>query len=206
MDNPEGGVAYLRQVVLEDSLGIGEELEQEMARIVDSYQCEWQTTLNDPQRLALFRSFVNSDQPDEAVQRRDLRGQPQPLLTETLPEGELPSRPWQAVCDLDAIPAQAGIGARLGERQIALFRFGERVYALDNREPGSAANVLSRGLLGDVGGEPVVISPLYKQRIRLRDGWPCDGSEQAVRARPVKVENGKVWVGNQQLLARAEAS
>lgn len=158
MDNLEGGVAYLRQVVLEDSLGIGEELEQEMARIVDSYQCEWQTTLNDPQRLALFRSFVNSDQPDEAVQRRDLRGQPQPLLTETLPEGELPSRPWQAVCDLDAIPAQAGIGARLGERQIALFRFGERVYALDNREPGSAANVLSRGLLGDVGGEPVVIS------------------------------------------------
>ncbi len=182
MDNLEGGVTYLRQVVLEDSLGIGEELEQEMARIVDSYQCEWQTTLNDPQRLALFRSFVNSDQPDEAVQRRDLRGQPQPLLTETLPEGELPSRPWQAVCDLDAIPAQAGIGARLGERQIALFRFGERVYALDNREPGSAANVLSRGLLGDVGGEPVVISPLYKQRIRLRDGWPCDGDEQAVRA------------------------
>ncbi|MBO1997223.1 hypothetical protein J4730_05595 [Klebsiella pneumoniae] len=42
------------------------------------------------------------------MQRRDLRGQPQPLLTETLPEGELPSRPWQAVCDLDAIPAQAG--------------------------------------------------------------------------------------------------
>ena len=39
-----------------------------------------------------------------------------------------------------------------------------------------------------------------------RDGWPCDGSEQAVRAWPVKVENGKVWVGNQQLLARAEAS
>ena len=123
-----------------------------------------------------------------------------------MPEGELPSRPWQAVCDLDAIPAQAGIGARLGERQIALFRFGDRVYALDNREPGSAANVLSRGLLGDVGGEPVVISPLYKQRIRLRDGWPCDGSEQAVRAWPVKVENGKVWVGSQQLLARAEAS
>lgn len=118
MDNLEGGVAYLRQVVLEDSLGIGEELEQEMARIVDSYQCEWQTTLNDPQRLALFRSFVNSDQPDEAVQRRDLRGQPQPLLTETLPEGELPSRPWQAVCDLDAIPAQAGIGARLGSGRL----------------------------------------------------------------------------------------
>jgi nitrite reductase (NADH) large subunit len=56
MDNLEGGVDYLREVILEDSLGIGEELEQEMARVVESYQCEWQTTLNDPQRLALFRS------------------------------------------------------------------------------------------------------------------------------------------------------
>jgi nitrite reductase (NADH) large subunit len=71
------------------------ELEQEMARVVDSYQCEWQTTLNDPQRLALFRSFVNSDQPT-TVQRHDLRGQPQPARA--LPEGEL-SRPWQAICD-----------------------------------------------------------------------------------------------------------
>jgi nitrite reductase (NADH) large subunit len=75
--------------------------------------------------------------------------------------------------NLEAIPAQAGIGARLGERQIALFRFGEQVYALDNLEPGSDANVLSRGMLGDAGGEPIVISPLYKQRIRLRDGRPA---------------------------------
>ncbi|VTM11018.1 Nitrite reductase [NAD(P)H] small subunit [Raoultella terrigena] len=66
--------------------------------------------------------------------------------------------------------------------------------------------MLSRGILGDAGGEPIVISPLYKQRIRLRDGRACDGGEQAVRAWPVKVENGKVWVGNQVLLVRAEAS
>ncbi|MBO1997224.1 nitrite reductase (NAD(P)H) small subunit [Klebsiella pneumoniae] len=92
----------------------------------------------------------------------------------------------------------------LRERQIALFRFGERVYALDNREPGSAANVLSRGLLGDVGGEPVVISRC------TNSGYACATAGRATatnrRYAPVKVENGKVWVGNQQLLARAEAS
>lgn len=206
MDNLEGGVDYLREVILNDSLGIGEELEQEMARVVESYQCEWQTTLNDPQRLALFRSYVNSEQPDEAVQRHSLRGQPQPVATPIHREGAASSRPWQAICALDAIPAEAGIGARLGERQIALFRFGEQVYALDNLEPGSDANVLSRGILGDAAGEPIVISPLYKQRIRLRDGRSCEGGEPAVRAWPVKVENGTVWVGNQVLLARAEAS
>ncbi|MBZ4261036.1 hypothetical protein LAN14_21000, partial [Mycobacterium tuberculosis] len=105
-------VTYLRQVVLEDSLGIGEELEQEMARIVDSYQCEWQTTLNDPQRLALFRSFVNSDQPDEAVQRRDLRGQPQPLLI--LGMGKLGGGELNFSSDIDLIFAWPEHGATRG--------------------------------------------------------------------------------------------
>jgi nitrite reductase (NADH) large subunit len=38
--------------------------------------------------------------------------------------------------------------------------------------------------------------PLYKQRIRLRDGCQVENGEPAVRAWPVKIENGKVWVGN----------
>ncbi len=49
-------------------------------------------------------------------------------------------------------------------------------------EPGSRANVLSRGILGDAAGEPVVISPLYKQRIRLRDGCQVENGEPVVRA------------------------
>lgn len=181
MDNLEGGLDYLREVILDDSLGIAHELEQEMARVVETYQCEWQTTLNDPNRLALFRTTVNNTPAEE-------------------------SKRWQEICGIDDIPEQAGIGARLGHNPIALFRFGKSVYALDDIEPGSSANVLSRGILGDAGGEPVVISPLYKQRIRLRDGRQCENGEPAVRAWPVKVEHGKVWVGNQELVMRAEAS
>ncbi len=206
LDNLEGGIDYLRDVILNDSLQMGSELEEEMARVVDSYQCEWQTTLNDPDRVALFRSYVNSDKPDEAVYRETMREQPQRAPAPAWQEGATSTRPWQAICTLDEIPEQAGIGARLGDRQIALFRFGESVYALDNHEPGSQAWVLSRGLLGDSNGEPMVISPLYKQRIRLRDGCSMDNGEPAVRAWPVKVEGGKVWVGNQALLMRAEAS
>lgn len=181
MDNLEGGIDYLREVILHDSLGIAHELEQEMARVVETYQCEWQTTLNDPSRLALFRTEVNR-QPVEENKR------------------------WQAVCAIDEIPEQAGIGARLGRKPIALFRFGQSVYALDDLEPGSTANVLSRGILGDAAGEPVVISPIYKQRIRLRDGCQVDNGEPAVRAWPVKIENGQVWVGNDAQILRAEAS
>lgn len=90
---------------------------------------------------------------------------------------------WQEICNIDEIPEQAGIGAHLGRKPIALFRFGKNVYALDDREPGSRANVLSRGILGDAAGEPVVISPLYKQRIRLRDGCQVENGEPVVRAR-----------------------
>ncbi|RJT27088.1 nitrite reductase large subunit NirB [Buttiauxella izardii] len=205
MDNLEGGIEYLRDVILNDSLGLNDELEKEMISVVDTFQCEWQTTLNSPDRLALFRSYVNSEQPDEAVQRQTLRGQLQPVSEVVHLPTVAPAKPWQAVCNVSEIPAQAGIGARLGEQQIALFRFGDAIYALDNLEPGSDANVLSRGIVGDAGGEPIVISPLYKHRIRLRDGRTQDG-EQAVRAWPVKVEQGTVWVGSQALIMRAEAS
>jgi nitrite reductase (NADH) large subunit len=206
MDNLEGGIDYLRAVILEDSLGIGDELDREMAHVIASYQCEWQTTLNSPERLALFRSFVNDDTPDERLQSRMLRGQRQPVAQITVADARLPSRPWQAICALESIPENAGIGARLGEQQIALFRFGEQVFALDNLEPANGAGVLSRGILGDRNGEPMVISPLYKQQIRLRDGCNLEDGAPAVRAWPVKVEAGQVWVASQALIVRARAS
>jgi nitrite reductase (NADH) large subunit len=67
MDNLEGGIDYLREVVIEDSLGIAAELEQQMAQVVGTYACEWQATLNDPQKLKRFRQFVNSDESDSGV-------------------------------------------------------------------------------------------------------------------------------------------
>ncbi|URN97602.1 nitrite reductase large subunit NirB [Leclercia adecarboxylata] len=179
MDNLEGGLAYLREVIVDDSLGIAAELELEMQRVVDTYQCEWQTTLQDPGRLAQFR---------------------------TLDAAPAPSRRWQDICTLEEIPEQAGIGARLGTQPIALFRFGKSIYALEDREPGGSASVLSRGILGDAGGEPVVISPLYKTRIRLRDGRLLDTGEVAVRAWPVKIDGDRVLVGSEELVMRAEAS
>ena len=67
MDNLEGGIEYLRQVIIEDSLGIAAELEAQMALVVDTYQCEWKATLEDPGKLKRFRQFVNSEEPDNGV-------------------------------------------------------------------------------------------------------------------------------------------
>ena len=67
LNNLEGGIDYLREVIVDDKLGICAELEAEMAHVVGTYQCEWKTTLEDPEKLAQFRPFVNSATPDPSV-------------------------------------------------------------------------------------------------------------------------------------------
>jgi len=74
------------------------------------------------------------------------------------------------VCSLDDIVPDAGICALVAGEQVAVFRIGERVFAIGNRDPFSGANVLSRGIVGDIGGELVVASPVYKQHFCLRTG------------------------------------
>ena len=74
----EGGIEYLKQVIIEDSLGICAELEAQMEHLVDTYQCEWKTTIEDPQKVQRFQHFVNSDLPDPSIVRVEERGQTRP--------------------------------------------------------------------------------------------------------------------------------
>lgn len=101
---------------------------------------------------------------------------------------------WLRACDLAALPEQAGRSAWLGGRALALFRLGERVYALDDLDPLAGVAVLSRGLVGDCDGEPVVASPLYKQRYALADGRCLDDPALRVACWPVMHSAGEVWV------------
>jgi nitrite reductase (NADH) large subunit len=78
MENLEGGLDYVRKVICEDALGIGAELETEMQALVDSYECEWKKAIEDPVTLRRFRHFVNSQEPDPAIQFVDERGQIRP--------------------------------------------------------------------------------------------------------------------------------
>jgi nitrite reductase (NADH) large subunit len=78
LNNLEGGIEYLRGVIVDDKLGIGAELEAEMALVVGTYKCEWKDALEDPQKLAQFRSFVNNAAPDPSLVFIRERGQPRP--------------------------------------------------------------------------------------------------------------------------------
>ncbi|HEY6083720.1 MAG TPA: nitrite reductase (NAD(P)H), partial [Chitinophagaceae bacterium] len=74
----EGGLDYLKEVIILDSLGIGEKLEEEMQLLVSAYQCEWKEAVNDPGLRKRFRHFVNSPAADPTVGFRKERGQKLP--------------------------------------------------------------------------------------------------------------------------------
>ena len=82
LESMDGGLGYLQSVVIDDHLGIAEELEQQMQRFVDSYQCEWRATLADEQKLKRFRTFVNSAASDSNIVFVDERKQIRPATNE----------------------------------------------------------------------------------------------------------------------------
>ncbi len=81
-ENLEGGLDYLKQVVIEDKLGVNAELEADMQRVVDTYACEWKEAVNNPETRARFRTFVNSDAKDDNVVFMEERGQIRPATIE----------------------------------------------------------------------------------------------------------------------------
>jgi NAD(P)H-dependent nitrite reductase small subunit len=102
---------------------------------------------------------------------------------------------WQAVCELDELVAHIGICASLGKQQVAIFKFGDgQLYAIDNYDPFSNANVLSRGISGDLKGQPVVASPIYKQHFNLQTGQCLEDETVSIPTYPVKLIDGVVHI------------
>ena len=84
IESLEGGLDYLRSVIVDDALGIAGELDEAMARHVESYEDEWRAVLDDPQRLARFVSFVNAPEaPDPTISFVSERGQPRPAVPDS---------------------------------------------------------------------------------------------------------------------------
>ena len=77
-ENLEGGLEYLQDVIINDSLGICDDLEKQMQHVIDTYQCEWKTAVNSEEKLKRFRQFVNSDEQDNNVLFVEERGQIRP--------------------------------------------------------------------------------------------------------------------------------
>jgi nitrite reductase (NADH) small subunit len=112
------------------------------------------------------------------------------------PEIALAREFWLDVCALDDIPHGAGVAALVEGQQIALVRSrdGKVLYALSNFDPFSKAFVLSRGIVGDKGGVPMIASPVYKQGFALATGQCLDDPKLRLPVYPVRVVAGRVQI------------
>jgi len=98
------------------------------------------------------------------------------------------------VCRLDQILDNAGVCALVAGEQVAVFRVDDEVYAVGNRDPFSNANVLSRGIVGDLKGELVVASPVYKQHFSLLTGRCIEDPSVSVPVYGARVEGADIQI------------
>ncbi len=103
---------------------------------------------------------------------------------------------WIDICAVEELQPDSGVCALIGERQIAIFYLAreEAVFAVDNRDPFSRANVLSRGMIGDLKGEPMVASPMYKQHFSLRTGVCLEDESVKLQTYGVRIDDRRVQI------------
>lgn len=103
---------------------------------------------------------------------------------------------WTDLCPLDELAIDDGVCALVNGSQVAVFRTGDgsEVYAISNHDPIGGINVLSRGIVGDIDGEPAVASPLYKQHYLLRTGACLENGSVRVPCYPVRIVAGQVQI------------
>lgn len=107
---------------------------------------------------------------------------------------------WQTLCDTQDLVANSGVAALLPSPcgtqaiQVALFWLPalNKVYAVENYDPLSDTFLNARGLIGDLGGEPILATPLYKNHYRLTDGVCLEDDSVRLKTWPVKIEQGEV--------------
>jgi nitrite reductase (NADH) large subunit len=205
LENMEGGIEYLRDVIVNDRLGIGAELERQMQAHVDSYRCEWKDVVEDPEKRKFFRQFANTDEVSQGIEFVAERGQRRPadwpadgafVPVDRLGPAPRTRRRWVRVGSVDDFPRDGGRAIKHGSAEIAVFRFDSRGewYACQNTCPHKREAVLARGIIGDQEGVPKVACPLHKKTFSLESGACLSGDPYRVKVFPVRVEGDGVYV------------
>lgn len=101
------------------------------------------------------------------------------------------------ICALTDLVEDAGTAALVNDTQIAIFYVKKtaQVFALSNYDPFSDANVLSRGIIGSIGDDLVVASPIYKQHFKLETGQCVEDDTISIDNYPVQIIDGRVLIG-----------
>jgi len=194
IENLPGGIKYLREVILEDKLGIAADLEQQMVDLVGTFFCEWTETIRNPERRAKFQQFANTPDTLESVELVKDRGQTRPTYwpTDSAKEdfrGHAWSElTWQPIIEADKfadVPTGSSNNVKRGDTQLAVFKVKGSYYATQQMCPHKRAFALSDGLIGDSsadGKDKLWVScPFHKRNYELKgpDAGKC-GNDDAV--------------------------
>lgn len=208
LENLSGGIAYLRQVILEDKLGICASLEAQMAELVDSFFDEWAEAIRSPELAKKFRQFDNTDETLETMELMEDRGQLRPVdwakesAKVDFKNTKWTSLTWQPVIEAShfagADEAPNGISANVkrGDTQLAVFRVKGKYLASQQMCPHKRQFVLSDGLIGDAGDKLWVSCPYHKRNYELSGETPgrCQNDEEvSIAVFPVE-ERADGWV------------
>lgn len=210
-----GGMKYLREVILDDKLGINASLEAQMAELVDSFFDEWAEALSNPSIAAKFKQFANTDENLENMELETDRGQPRPVYWAKEPAREdfkglrerWSSTAWQPVLEAshfsgaDALPNGISATVKRGDTQLAVWRIRERYYATQQMCPHRRAFILSDGLVGSPEGggaessAPYISCPHHKRNYDLSKGDCKTDSELSIATFEVEErKDGMVYV------------
>jgi nitrite reductase (NADH) large subunit len=209
LEKMEGGIDYLRDVIVSDRLGICDELERQMQFLVDTYQCEWKEVVNNPERRRWFQQFANTDEneTEPSIEFVTERGQSRPAgwpsdfvsLDQLKPppaKVKTSGKRWVKVGAVADFPVNGGRTIKYGRAQIAVYNFASRGqwYACQNMCPHKMEMVLARGIIGDQDGIPKVACPMHKKTFSLESGTCLSGEQLSVQVFPVKVERDEVYL------------
>jgi nitrite reductase (NADH) large subunit len=201
LEQMDGGLERLKAVIIDDVLGICEQLEQEMTALVGSFQCEWASVVRDPEKRRQFRHFAGSKQADDQLQFVAVRGQRQPApwpiqasTAEVVSQPELGPTRWVRLASVRDVPRDGGIAVEYGQVQLALFHFAARDawFVSQNMCPHKRDQVLARGLLGDQTDVPKVACPMHKKTFALTTGECLSGDALRILTFPARVEGEDV--------------
>ncbi|KAN0061889.1 hypothetical protein ACQY0O_005883 [Thecaphora frezii] len=195
-----GGIKGLKEVIVDDKLGICSDLEKEMEVLVGTYHCEWTNVVRDPLRKKAFKQFINTDETQvvsemisEREQQRpaDWPSDSSPLHFSVLDVAQ--SAPWEyrPVCRLSDLDRQSNSPTsatiKYGDVQIAIWHIpGRGLRAAQNMCPHRRAFVLSDGLVGeDAQGRDYVSCPLHKRNYLLsaqadEGGGSCNDGDYSI--------------------------
>ncbi|KAK5721389.1 hypothetical protein LTR17_014600 [Elasticomyces elasticus] len=209
IENLPGGIKYLREVILEDKLGIAADLEQQMNDLVGKFFCEWTEVLKSPERMKLFSQFGNTDEGVENVEKVVVRGQHRPAMwpkesvTEDFRGKQWSTLTWQPLAKSDQFTDSAtgsSLAVKRGDTQLAIFKVKGQYYASQQMCPHKRAFVLSDGLIGDDNKTDKlwVSCPYHKRNYELKgeSAGKCGNDESvSIATFPVEArEDGHVYV------------